>query len=290
MTSILGRLSLGAEQAKKLAVKPRVQFSPMLEKCCLRMSAKAAYRQAEGDIALLTGMRVSAKTQERMVERNPIDAPYVETPVSEVALDGGMVRLVTPPGEPSQWRQYKAVRLNRDGVGMAWFQQDDLLLHWLQSLAMMSLFYCLGDGHPGIWRCFAQLECPQWNDEILDWFHLMENLHKVGADSQSLQRAESLLWEGQVEQTIALMATLATDASRRFCAYLQTHRSRVPNYRYYQMEGLPISSTPVESWIKQIDERLQVTGARWKPQRVPQMLALRSAYLNGDLDDPLLKT
>ena len=28
------------------------------------------------------------------------------------------------------------------------------------------------------------------------------------------------------------------------------------------MEGLPIGAGPVESWIKQIDERVQITGAR----------------------------
>jgi hypothetical protein len=50
------------------------------------------------------------------------------------------------------------------------------------------------------------------------------------------------------------------------------------------MEGLPISSGPVESWINQIDERIQITGARWKSERVPQILALRCAYLNGNLD------
>jgi hypothetical protein len=50
------------------------------------------------------------------------------------------------------------------------------------------------------------------------------------------------------------------------------------------MEGLPIGSGPVESWIKQIDERVQITGARWKPERVPQILALRCAYLSDRLD------
>ena len=51
------------------------------------------------------------------------------------------------------------------------------------------------------------------------------------------------------------------------------------------MEGLPISSSPVESWIKQIDERIQITGARWKPENVSQILALRCAYLNDRIDD-----
>ncbi|NCJ08772.1 hypothetical protein GS597_20130 [Synechococcales cyanobacterium C] len=53
---------------------------------------------------------------------------------------------------------------------------------------------------------------------------------------------------------------------------------------YYQLEELPISFGSVESWIKQIDEQVQITGARRKPQRVPQILALSCAYLCGDLD------
>jgi hypothetical protein len=125
---------------------------------------------------------------------------------------------------------------------------------------------------------------PQVAEEILDWYHLIENLHKVGGSLKRLQEAESLLWEGQVDKTIALFDPVKTAPSRRFQAYLQTHRSRIPNYRYYQMEGLPIGSGPVESWIKQIDERVQITGARWKPERVPQILALRCAYLSGRLD------
>ena len=105
----------------------------------------------------------------------------------------------------------------------------------------------MGDGHPGIWSLFGQLKTPQIRDEILDWFHLMENLHKVEATPEQRRQAETLLWEGQVDQTITLLSAVKTDASQRFQVYLQNHRGRIPNYRYYQMEGLPISSSPVES-------------------------------------------
>lgn len=271
-------------QAQKLGVKGGTQQSPLLEQCCLRMSAQTSYRKAAADVELLTGMSVSAKTQERIVNRTPIAPAEIEEPVEAVALDGGMVRLVSPLGEASEWKQYKAVRLNGDGLGMAWFQENAALLEWLQRLTFVSLFYCLGDGHPGIWNLFAQLEVPQTGEEILDWFHLNENLHKVGGSLKRLRKAESLLWEGQVDATLALFAQVKTKPAQRFREYVQTHRGRIPNYRYYQMEGLPIGSGSVESWIKQIDERLQITGARWKPQRVQQMLALRCAYLNEQLD------
>ena len=44
------------------------------------------------------------------------------------------------------------------------------------------------------------------------------------------------------------------------------------------------TAVSVESLVKQIDQRLKITGASWKPERVPQMLALRCAYINRELD------
>ena len=85
------------------------------------------------------------------MNRTPIEVPQVAAAVEKIALDGGMVRLVPPPGEPSEWKQYKAVRLNGEGPGMAWFQNNAALLAWLSSLTFVSLFYGLGDGHPAIW-------------------------------------------------------------------------------------------------------------------------------------------
>ena len=49
----------------RLRCAPRVQQSPYLEQCCLRMCAKASYQQTQTAIAMPMGIRVSAKTQER---------------------------------------------------------------------------------------------------------------------------------------------------------------------------------------------------------------------------------
>ncbi|NJO11908.1 MAG: hypothetical protein HC873_22355 [Leptolyngbyaceae cyanobacterium SL_1_1] len=38
-----------------------------LENCCLRLSANVSYEQAAGDVFYLTGIRVAAKTQQRLV-------------------------------------------------------------------------------------------------------------------------------------------------------------------------------------------------------------------------------
>ncbi|MBD3885954.1 hypothetical protein IFO70_30060 [Phormidium tenue FACHB-886] len=71
-----------------------------------------SYQHTSDDVELFTGMRVSAKTQQRLVQRQSFEAPPVEEVVKEVSIDGGTVRLIVEPGEESQWKQYKAVHLS----------------------------------------------------------------------------------------------------------------------------------------------------------------------------------
>jgi hypothetical protein len=47
------------------------------------------------------------------------------------------------------------------------------------------------------------------------------------------------------------------------------------------MEGFSIGSGAVESTIKQISQRVKLTGAQWKADNVAQLLKHRCAYLNG---------
>lgn len=50
----------------------------MLERCCLRVSANVSYQRTAEDIELFTGMRVSAKTQQRLVQRQSFETPPLE--------------------------------------------------------------------------------------------------------------------------------------------------------------------------------------------------------------------
>jgi len=62
----------------------------------------------------------------------------------------------------------------------AFFQEESTLIDWGNCQKLLNPFYCLGDGHrPGIWNLFKQVGEPDKRIEILDWYHLKENLHKV---------------------------------------------------------------------------------------------------------------
>jgi hypothetical protein len=81
----------------------------------------------------------------------------------------------------------------------------------------------LGDGHDGVWKLFTEIGSSSTRLEILDWYHLQENLHKVGGSLKRLKQTENLLWIGEVDATIALFVDLAKKQAKNFCAYLNKH-------------------------------------------------------------------
>lgn len=130
----------------------------------------------------------------------------------------------------------------------------------------------------------SELATPETRLEILDGYHLCENLYKVGGSLKRLGQAKSYLWRGEIDRAIALFTDGRNQQAHKFITYLNKHRSRIVNYEYYQAESLcSIGSGSVESAIKQIDLRLKLTGAQWKLTNVNQMLQLRCANLNGQL-------
>jgi hypothetical protein len=223
-------------------------------------------------------MKVSKSAQQRLVHEVEFMEIEVKEPVEELSADGGKVRLITPKGELSEWRDYKAVNLHEKGVN-ATFQENKKLIEWVNDKALSSRIICLGDGHLGIWNLISEVKGERI--EILDWYHLKENLHKVGGSPERLKSAETHLWQGNVDSTIAEFKD--DEGAKNLRKYLETHRHRIVNYEYYQEEGISIGSGAVESSIKQIGRRIKISGAQWKRENVPQVLRHRCAYLNGML-------
>ena len=273
-------MKISEQQAQRLDVKAYTRWSPYLEKCCLLLSANESYERAAEDIQILTGVAVSHSTQQRLVHRQTFVLPQVEEMIDEISLDGGKVRLRTPKGEPSEWRDYKGIALHESCVE-AFFQENDSLVRWVNDQPLANPLICLGDGHDGIWNIFQQIGTQPQRREILDWYHLMENLGKVGGSQQRLNAVEALLWEGDVEGAIEQFKDWKHERVTNFIDYLTKHRPRIVNYGYYQAEGISIGSGTIESTVKQIGRRVKISGAQWKRANVPQVLKHRSAYLNG---------
>ena len=271
---------MSQKQGQALGVAVGKRLSPYLELCCLRLSANVSYANAESDLEMLTGITVSDTTQQRLVQSTDFPDPMAVQPLTEACVDGGKVRLRTPLREISIWRDYKAVATDQGLI--AALHDNSRLIDWVNGQPLALPLTCLGDGHDGVWNIIGAFATSTQRREILDWYHLKENLHKVGGSLKRLRQAESLLWKGQVDETLMLFADMKRKQAQNFCAYLEKHRTRIINYDYYQAEGVcSIGSGAVESAIKQIDRRVQLSGAQWETKNVPQVLAQRTAYLNG---------
>lgn len=244
------------------------------------VSANASYERSAQDIPLLTGMDVSRGTQQRLVHRQTFALPALEETAEEMSIDGGKVRIRTPKGEICRWQDYKAVNLHGHCCE-AFLQENARLVEWVNEQPLATPLTCLGDGHDGIWNLFGAIASTSQRREVLDWFHLKENLHKVGGSEQRLATVEALLWKGDVDAAIEQFHDWNPERVDKFMAYLNKHRHRIVNYSYFQAEGISIGSGTIESTVKQIGARIKLSGAQWKSDNVPQVLLHRCAYLNG---------
>lgn len=134
----------------------------------------------------------------------------------------------------------------------------------------------------GIWNIIAQLRQEDGKREVLDWYHLVENLYKIGLSKKRLMQLKTSLWRGLTDEALELLANCNSKQVQNFRTYIKKHSYRIVNYDLYQSLNIPIGSGSVESTVKRISSRLKLSGAQWHTKSVNQMLRLRCAYLNGE--------
>jgi len=85
---------------------------------------------AEKDLEALTGIRVPHSTLHRLGLNHQVELTNITKRAEALSVDGGSVRIRTPLGEKSEWKQYKAIKIH-DRVGGALYQQDEELIGWI---------------------------------------------------------------------------------------------------------------------------------------------------------------
>lgn len=253
---------------KKLGFKQKSGISPGLKQACLILAANESFEHSEKDLKMLTGVFVSKSRIHRIAQEEETEEYEPEEEVSEICLDGGSM-----PMRRGEFQQFKTSRVNKKWH-FAKFKEDEKLVNKLQSLNLGKPVSLLGDGHDGVWNVFDELVCER--REILDWYHLMENLHKQDIGKDKLEEVREQLWKGEKDKAIQEFKL-----ENNFRKYLEKHYHRLVNYEYYQSEGLTIGSGAVESSVKQIKARTGISGARWSENGARNILSLRTHYLNG---------
>ena len=253
-----------------------------MEKCCLLLVANESFENAEEDIEMLTGIKVSGSSQHRLVKRYKFKETLVKGRINSLSIDGGKVRLRNKLGEKSQWRDYKAISLHESDCA-AFFQNNEELIDWTNRQPLAPVVTCVGDGHDGVWNLITEIREDHERREVLDWFHLIENLYKVGGSIKRLKGVEKYLWSGEIELALDEFKTSKRAGVLNFQRYVNKHQARIPDYSLYQELGICIGSGSVESTIKRIGARIKIVGAQYLESNVPQYLKLRCAYLNHSI-------
>jgi hypothetical protein len=163
----------------------------------------------------------------------------------------------------------------------------------------------LGDGSAWIWNLHAK-----WFPEltaVVDFVHALTYLYVTATvlASSVTERWQwyvgwmTLCWQGRVRAVIddleahlgrlepspttaKLPPTDPREVLRRTLTYLKNNESRM-NYAEYRKQGMPVSSSMVESLIKEINYRVKGTEKFWdNPEGAEAILQVRAALLSDD--------
>jgi hypothetical protein len=162
---------------------------------------------------------------------------------------------------------------------------------------------CVCDGQAYNWSIYEMHLLPAGFVAILDFLHLLAYLYDAahayrGSDvARGWKTYEQWLrwaWSGQVGKLVSSLRAAAAELTKKGSAaaarkatvketmtYVTNNRPRM-NYPEYRRLGLPISSAPVESTIKQINRRVKGTEKFWLTGGAEAMLQLRAAQLSQD--------
>jgi hypothetical protein len=166
---------------------------------------------------------------------------------------------------------------------------------------------CVCDGQKSNWSVWEEHLKPQGFIPILDFLHLLTYLYgaaeaRGGAPSKRWERYVKWLtwaWQGEREKLMVALNAACREAGdapegaaendpRTMLAKARTYVANnieKMDYPRYRKLGLPISSAPVESTIKQFNKRVKGTEKFWCPGTLEAILQIRAAQLCQDQRD-----
>lgn len=289
-----GRLQTRAEDAGRGAREPHWRETKVA--CCLSLSSQeqATDPQPEPPSKFLDAARVAQLAAEVKRRSRPALGRTSATPARK--------RRPKRRRRPASKRRVRTVVASMaDSETFGWQMAAEVQRRGLDRAQRKA---CVCDGQQYNWTLFAMHLLPWGFIGILDFVHLLAYLHDAAhAWKKDRTRAWKQYvqwlrwaWSGQVKPLLASLRKAASqlgeppegvaDADPRkvvkeTLGYVQNNRTRM-DYPRYRRLGLPISSAPVESTIKQINRRVKGTEKFWLSGGAEALLQLRAAYLSED--------
>jgi hypothetical protein len=276
----------------------------MREMLCLLGTAMASFAKAGAASKKLLGVRVSEAFIRRLCEsegRKVALRPAVVQEGQEVlgSCDGTMVN-TTQQG----WKELKAYQFCYGGHkhGRAYWETSEQFTPRLRRAALT-----MRAGRAE--RLFWVSDAAEWIEKgvaaelpsairIIDIWHAWQHVHEAARGVYPNDEGKALAWARRCCADLedyggkALWRRLRharyedparQEAVETLRAYLLKHAGRL-DYPTYKANGWPFSSGPMESFCKQLGQRLKGPGMRWSLQNLDPMAALVSLWANDEWD------
>lgn len=203
------------------------------------------------------------------------------------------------PQHKRVWGEMTRMQEGKRLDGREWLFVELAVACHLRDPERKKRWICLMDGEEPLWT--VQEEWLGRAVPILDFFHAMEHLWKVGRVLYDGRAAEAfvehharMFLEGKVDYAVRNFGRLMRQQNprsqkavelRRAIAYFRHNRDRM-RYDEYLAQGYPIGSGVAEGTCRNlVKDRLELTGMKWEHRGAQAMIYLRALYLNEEWDE-----
>jgi hypothetical protein len=293
----------GGQHAVEM-LAPESSSGPMQELLCLLGTSMASFAKASVVSKKLLGIGVSDATIRRLCQRHGRQVPVAPVPMEpEVDLtgscDGTMVHT-----RQDGWKEVKAYQFRYGGHkhGRAYLEPSSAFIPRLRQGAIALRARQAGN-------IFWVSDAAEWIDKgvqqqlpqairIIDIWHARQHIHEASgqvypaSDAQAQQWAQRYCTVLEEDGGQALRRRLRqvryADSERQQAVeclrrYLGKNTDRL-DYPDYKRRGYPISSGMMESFCKQLGQRIKGPGMRWNTDHVTPMATLVSLWANDEWD------
>jgi len=275
----------------------------MQEMLCLLGTSLASFAKAEASCRKLLGVRVSAnyirrlcQDEGRRVGASPPEVSAEPRPDVVGSCDGMMVHT-----RQAGWKEVKAYqfRYGDQTFGRAHLESSDRFLPRIRQAAR-----AMRMGRAS--RLFWVSDAAAWIDKgisvhlpnairIVDIWHAEQHVHEASREIFGEGTPRARQWARRYCRELghhggwvvwhSLRRVRYKQASRQaaldaLLVFLERNADRM-DYPSYVRGGWPISSGPMESFCKQLGQRLKGPGMRWSLGNVDPMAALVSLWSTG---------
>lgn len=283
---------------------PESSSQPMQQLLCLLGTSMASFAKASFASKKLLGVRVSDSAIRRLCYQHGRKVPISPVPMEPGkdligSCDGTMVNT-----RQSGWRELKAYQFRYDSNkhGRAYLESSK---HFVPRLRQAAIALKAGDAG----RLFWVSDAAEWIDKgvktqlpmairIIDIWHAWEHIHEASRDIYPDDEDKARCWAERYCEVLEDCGGYALYRRLRHARYAQAERQLAVDklrsylfknasrmkYPKYKRKGYPISSGPMESFCKQLGQRLKGPGMRWNQANVSFMANMVSLWANEEWD------